>query len=296
MAQNSTHDLRSFFRAVGNFSGQRALTSSPPERNEPTTPAILLEQDNVEVSAKALPIAAFVDGIQASLCVTYRSHRPVYLNYVAAGAVGSKAKIVGMREKLVVSCSNLDTQWVQSLNQTLPIEEIEASNPLEVERSALANLGGDRESFERELVQDLSNQNLGNLCLDGSLLGRPHLETLVGVVKSTNKKYLADESMLYRLPKNWRSPIFKIAENTAGVAPDRYSCYLRLFSAENKAWNFGLVRLEAFTPDLLDALASRALSERQNPASGDPRFDRHLTSIRACEEAMRARRPSVFAL
>lgn len=294
MNQTPSHDLREFFRAVGHFSGQRALLSTPAEREEPKTPAELLEDDVVEVSGAPLPIAAFVDGIQASLNVTYRSHRPVFLNYVAAGAVGAGARFLGMREKLTVLCSSLDTEWVQSLQQTIPIEELAATSPLDVERGALATLAGDRESHERHLVEDLISQNVGTLCLDGSLLGRPPLNSLVGVVKSTNKKYLADESMLFRLPQGWRSPIFKIAENTAGVAPDRYSCYLRLTSAEGRAWNFGLIRLEAYTPDLLMPLAARALRERQGVASGDPRFDRHLSSIKACEDALRARRPPVF--
>lgn len=294
MNQAPSHDLREFFRAVGHFSGQRALTSTPPDREEPLNPAELLEDDNVEVDGAPLPIAAFVDGIQASLNVTYRSHRPVYLNYVAAGAVGEGARFLGMREKLTVLCSSMDTEWVQSLGQSIPIEELAAVSPLDVERGALATLAGDRESHERHLVEDLVAQKVGTLCLDGSLLGRPPLSSLVGVVKSTNKKYLSDESMLFRLPQGWRSPIFKIAENTAGISPDRYSCYLRLTSAENRAWNFGLIRLEAYTPDLLMPLAARALRERQGVASGDPRFDRHLASIKACEDALRARRPPVF--
>lgn len=296
MTEPQTHDLRDFFRAVGHFSGQRALTSSPSERLEPNTPAVLLEEDNQFVTSPPLEIAAFVDGIQASVCVTYRAHRPVYLNYVAAGAVGAGAKIVGLREKMTVLCSSEDTPWVQSLGQNIPIEELASSDPMEIERGALATLAGDRESHERHLVEDLVAQGTGMLCLDGALVGRPALASLVGVVKSTGRKYLSDESCLYRLPAGWRSPIFRIPENTAGVAPDRYSCYLRLFSAENKAWNFGLIRLESFSPDNLDALAARALRERQSPAGGDPRFDRHLSSIRACEEAMRSRRPAVFAI
>lgn len=296
MSIPESFDLREFFRSVGHFSGERALTVTPSERPEPTTPAILLEEDNQKVSSKPLAIAAFVDGIQASLCVTYREHRPVYLNYVAAGAVGHHAKVLRIDEKLTVVCSSLDVEWVKTLGENLPIEELAATMPLDVERAALHILGGDRESFERALVQDLSSENLGTLCLDGSLLGRPPLNSLVGVVKSTGKKYLADESPLYRLPAGWRSAIFKIPENTAGVSPDRYSCYLRLFNADNKSWNFGLIRLEAFTPELLDPLAARALMERQNPAAGDPRFDRHLESMHTCEEVMRSRRPAVFSI
>lgn len=293
---SEAYDLRAFFHAVGHFSGQRALTSNPTDRESPSIPVEMLEKHPQPVSAKPLTIAAFVDGIQAAIAVTYREHRPVYLNYVSAGAVAEAGRLIDVREKLSVVASSEDSDWVNSLGQNIPFEELLEKDPLEVEKAALANLAGDRESYERTLVEDLTLKEIGPLGLDGSLVGRPHLNSLLGIVKTTRRKYLADERVLYGLKAGWRSPIFMIPEDSAGKAPDRYSCYLRLFSAEEKPWNFGLIRLEAFTPDPLDALAARALIERQNPAGGDPRFDRHLVSVRACEDALRARRPNVFSL
>lgn len=292
------HDLRQFFHAVGRFRGQKALTSTPTERPEPDVPAELIEEVPSLVSAAPLAVDAFVDGVQASLCVTHRpGHRPVYLSYVAAGALGAGALPIGLREELAVVCSSLDLEWVQGLGTTIPVESLAATDPLEVERGALALLGGGRERLERDLVVDLVDQGYTRLVLDGSLVGRPHNPALVGVVKSTGRKYLADESVLYGLAPGWRSPRFKIHPNTAGSPELRYSCYLRLFDASAERWNYGLIRLEVFAdPDLLDPLAARCLAERQNPAAGDPRFDRHLSSVHACEEFLRARRPAVFAL
>ena len=71
---------------------------------------------------------------------------------------------------------------------------------------------------------------------------------------------------------------------------------MRLHDANSQAWSFGMVRLEAFNPDLLDPLAARALNERQGPHSGDGRYDRHLVSVATCEKLLCARRPMVFDL
>lgn len=293
---SSPHDLRAFFRSVGRFTGERALTSTPLERPEPDVPAELLDTENARIDTVPLPVSAFVDGIQASLVVTYRAHRPVYLSYAAAAAVGPGARALDVRERLVIVCSTLDREWVDSLSTTIPVEELPLESPVEVERAAVQSLGGAREALERHLVEDLCTQVDDYLVVDGSLTGRPFERRLVGVVKSTNRKYLADESCLYRLAPGWRSPRFKIPAGSAGSQYDRYSCYLRMFDASQRAWNFALIRLEAYSPDVLESLAARCLRERQSPAGGDPRFDRHLASVRATEELLRSRRPGVFAL
>lgn len=295
-SQPDPYDLRRFFRSVGRFSGERALTSTPPEREEPDAPAELLDASIRRITADPLPVAAFVDGVQAALLVTHRAHRPVFLNYVAAGAVGPGARCIGLRERLTVVCSTLDREWVDSLDSSIPVEELPVELPPEVERAAIQVLGGDRELLERSLVEALCEQETGVLALDGSLVGRPFDEDLVGIVKSTRKKYLSDESCLFGLPAGFRSPRFKIPAGTAGSGHDRYSCYVRMFDASSKAWNFGLIRLETFHPDLLDGLAARCLAERQSPAGGDARWDRHLASVRAVEEFLRARRPAVFSM
>lgn len=290
------YDLKKFFRAIGQFSGVRASASTLSEREEPDTPAELLDGAPSEVVSAAMPVSGFVDGVQASLVVCHREHRPVYLSYTAAGCVDPQGRPLGLRERLVVVCSVLDREWVDALDSDIPVEELALSAPPDVERAALTALAGDRESLERALVDDLLAQGTGLLVLDGSLTARPHDSRLVGVVKSMRRKYLADESCLYGLKPGWRSPRFKIASESAGSSADRYSCYLRLFDASDAAWNFGLVRLESYDAAQLDPLCALALQQRQGGGSSDARYDRHLRSVRECEEFLRARRPQVFTL
>jgi hypothetical protein len=130
--------------------------------------------------------------------------------------------------------------------------------------------------------------------VDGSLVARPIRDRVVGVVKTTNRRYLPDESVLWGLPAGWRSPRFKIPEGSQNVGAPRYSCYLRLHDASRQAWNFGLIRLETFDLDLLEPLCALALEERQPAGSLDRRYDRHLAGVRAVEDLLRARRPSIF--
>lgn len=287
------YDLNDLFRAIGRFRLERALTSTPADRTEIDTPVEMLDDTVSKITAQALVPAGFVDGVQASLCLTHREHRPVYLNYVAAGCVGAGAEVVGVRERLSLVCSSMDREWVDKLATPFIVDELAVTSPPDIERTAVQLLGGTRETLERALVDDLVSAGSTPLVLDGSLVGRPPIRQLLGVVKTTNRRYLADESCLFGLAPGWRSPRFKI---TTPGSPERFSCYLRLFEASDRHWNFGLIRLEAFDPELLDPLAALALNERQHPAAGDPRFDRHLTSVRACEEVLRARRPTVFNL
>jgi hypothetical protein len=256
----------------------------------------MLDSEISEITAKALSIAGVVDGIQASLCVTYRSHRPVYLSYVAAGCVGESAQLLKVKERLNIVCSSLDREWVDSLNSSIPVVEITAPHPYDIELQAGKALGGDRENLERALIEELVDDAVLPLIVDGSLVGRPLRPELFGVIKTVDSQYILDESVLFGMPAGWRSPRFRIPAGSQGVGIDRYSCYLRLFPADDKSWKFGLIRLESFSPDTLDTLAARALLERQHGGTGDARWDRHLTSVRACEEVLRAHRPQVYGL
>jgi len=287
------YDLNELFSAIGKFRLERALTETPADRPEVEHPVELIDESPQPVTAPPLVPAGFIDGVQASLCLTHRNHRPLYMNYVAAGCVGAGASVVGLRERLSLVCSKADVEWVQQLNSPFIVDELASDSPPDLERLAVQLLGGERESLERALVEDMLAEGKSPLVLDGSLVGRPPLRQLLGVVKSTNRRYLADESVLFNLPAGWRSPRFKISSPNQ---PERYSCYLRLFDASDRRWSFGLVRLESFDPDLLDPLGALALDERQHPAAGDPRFDRHLASVRACEDVLRARRPAIFTL
>lgn len=297
-ASPAQYDLRSFLRRIKGFHGGRALTTTPLERPPADSPVELLDADNVVVSADPMDVVAFVDGIQASIYLTHRQHRPIYMTWTAAGAVGAGPRIVGLEEQMAIVCSTMDRDWVKENNaEGFPVRELAALYPPDVEGEAAAMLGQTREGLERHLVDRMLIDEVGTLVLDGSLIARPNDRRLVGVVKTMGKRYLPDESFLWRLPVGSRSPRFKILPRTPGASiggVPRYSCYVRLFDATYAAWNFGMVRLETFDPELLDTLAARCLLERQGVHSLDPRADRHLASVRATEDVLRARRPVIF--
>lgn len=288
------YDLRDFFHAVGSFSTSRALTEAPALRTQCDIPVTMIDTDPAPIDAVALPIHGFVDGIQQALCVTYRGHRPIYLTYVAAGAASAHGRLLAVRERLTVLHSKMDTDWVRDLGSDIPSEELAEDRPDELATAALSTLAGSREAMERALVERLVDTQDEYLLVDGNLVARPSRPQVVGVVKTTQRRYLPDESVLWGLPVGWRSPRFILPEGSQGVRVPRYSCYLRLHDASHQAWNFGLIRLETFELDILEALAARAIEERQPAGSLDRRYDRHLSGVRAAEDLLRARRPAVF--
>ena len=289
-------DLRLFFRSVGQFNGGRSLNSTATERSEPEIPVTNLDAHPSKVSATPLSVLGFIDGVQSAMTVTWREHRPVFLSYTAAGCVGKNAKLLGVREKIEVICSEPDIDWFESLSSGISVTMLEEKSPDRIERSALAHLASRRDEHERALVTDLVVNLDRPVVVDGSLIARPTDPRICAVVKTTRRKWLKDERVLYGLPQGWRSPRFIIPAGSQGVPIDRYSCYLRLFDASHRGWDYGLIRLETFDLELLEPLAALALAERQNPRAGDPRADRHLASVRACEQVLKARMPAVFGL
>lgn len=253
------------------------------------------------VTGEPLTVTGFVDGIQSSLIVAYREHRPVFLTYQAAGAVGRDATLVGLQERMTLVATAEDVDWLSRMNASdrpLPVEVLTARSPFDIETEAYLAVGQWRDQLERALVQDLVDRGAGALVVDGSLRDRPHSLTLNAVVKDVaSTRYLPDESHLMQLPEGWRSPIFCIPRGAAGGAVvDRYSCYVRLHDARYNSWNHGMIRLEAYDPEQLMPLAALAMTERQGPRSGDGRWDRHLVSVALTEKVLRARRPDVFEL
>lgn len=296
-----SHDLRQLFRAVGRFSGQQALTSSPPDRQDIDGAVELLDEDPGDLSGVApAPVGAWVDGIQASMILTHRAHRPVYLSYVAAGAVGNDRQPVTVREKLEIVCSHLDREWVDELGSSVPVDEHTVESPPDVERAALDALGGHRAALEVALAQDLvvrlESEPRPVVVVDGSLGPRIDHMNLAGVVKTHGRKYLPDETVLYGLPAGWRSPRFKIPAGVAGGRSERWSCYVRLSDASDHAWAHALIRVETHRLDLLESMAARCLTEKQPSRADDARVDRHLAPVRRCEDWLRARRPQVYGV
>lgn len=291
------HDLKAFFRAVGRFGGQAALSTAPEARYVHDTDVDLLDTEPCRITADPLALAAVVDGVQASLVVTYRSHRPVLLSYTGAAAVDPSVRPLHIDEHLEIVHCPAEGPWVFSLGSTIPTHEVATDDPLEAETQARDRLGGLRAAAEQRVVEAARAGDAGGTVLvDGGLRGYGASRHLVGVVKSHRTRYLPDESVLWGLPGGWRSPRFRIAGREVGQATpaaDRYSCYVRLFDASEQPWNFGLVRLETFDPERLDPLAAAALRQRQ-PAGSDARWDVHLKAVRGVEDMLRARRPAVF--
>jgi hypothetical protein len=261
----------------------------------PDRPAILLETDPKLINSAPLEVSCFVDGIQSSLSLTHRDWRPVHLIYVAAGALGAEGRVLGVRERLAIVASSLDADWARSLPGGVPVLELAEESPFSLGAAGVRELAGARDTLERELVDDLLEVGVGTIVVDGSIVGREVSPLVVGIAKTTATRYLTDESALLALHEGWRSPRFTIPAGVGGGHVERASCYLRLRASRHRSWDYGLVRLEALDPELLDGFAARCLAERQPRGSADLRGDRHLSSIASVETFLRARRPHLFS-
>jgi hypothetical protein len=286
---SGAHDLRSFFQNMGGVEGGRGAATAE-DRTDATSDVDVLDTDPVRIDSDPLDVAGYVDGIQAMLRVRHIDHRPVTLAYVAAGAVSGTGQWLAMREELYVICAQDDRDEIVEAAGTLPVRTI-TGDVTDLERIVRDEVSGTRAHLERAVVADATEAGHHPLVVDGDLSARPAGHALVGVAKTLRTRYLPDETVLFTLPYGWRSPRFRIGGGTA-----RYSCYLRMFDATRHAWDYGMVRLESYDPDMLDGLAALCLRERQGIRSSDGRFDRHLAPVRMCEDMLRARRPPAFTL
>lgn len=286
-------DLRPFLRTMGGRPTRGAL--DVPEREEPEVPAELLDAAPQKITAPSHREAIFIDGVQSASVLTYRMHRPVTLVMAGAGSVKQDLSPVKALESLEVLCAREDQQWVIDADCPVPVRVVEeSSDPVKVERATAKDLTDRRDELEillaAELLSDTSSDT--QIMVDGHLANRPEDPRLLGVIKTTNTRLLTDESVLWGLPQGWRSPRFVMPEHFGGPSAQRYSCYVRLRNAEAMPWGFGLIRLEAFDPDLLDRAAATALAHRQPTGTRDARGDRHLQPVAQVEKWMRSRRPS----
>lgn len=288
-------DLDRLVGAVGNFAGQ-AVPLTSDERPEPEDPAELLDTSPLKVVAEPIGVGAWVDGVQNSLSLTYRDHRPVRLQYYAAGGVDGGGDPLDLRTRLEIACSQVDVEWLESLQVPLP-DIVAVDDDVDLPRlgKAMADeLGVRRNLLEREVITSLLGDTSGAIMIDGAVTDHVPNERLMGVIKTVGTRWLADERPLWSLPSGWRSPRFRL--KARGPSPERFSCYLRLASADHGPWHQSLIRLESFDPDLLDPLAARCLANVQDRVSGDARWDRHLGPIADVERVLRAHRPALFQL
>jgi len=293
MEPGATYDLRSLFKAVGRVGG-RGGESAAVERRDSEEMVEMIDANPLRIDEEnPATVAGFVDGIQANMHLVHRERRPVGMYYVAAGALERGAKPVALVERLKLQCAEEDREWVEALGSNIPIELLGGETPPEMELAAVQAVGRARDAAERAVIDELlSRGGTGLIAVDGSLLARPRAARLVGIVKTTRSRYLSDEKVIWNLERGWRSPRFIIGSGEAR----RYSCYVQLVGKGDGAWNLGLIRIESFDPDHLEPMAAVCLSEVQTSSSGDPRWDRHLGSVRAVEEFLRARRPAPFTM
>lgn len=284
-------DLAELLRRVARAGGvpSAGAVVEPPDRTDASSDITVLD-DPASIEADALEVVGFVDGVQSSVTLRHCDHRPVVLQYTAAAAVGEGGSVAAISERLEIVHSIADTEWALEVADTIHRVTVEPVAPHEVTVAQVQHLRAERVERERVVVENAAGD--GWLILDGSLIGRPVQEGVVGVVKTTKRRYLPDESQLWSLKEGWRSSRFLIP---AGIecAKNRYSCYVRLFDSRSRAWDFGLIRLEAFDAEVLDALAARCMAERQGSAK-DARWDRHLSGVRMVEDVLRARRPELL--
>lgn len=291
-SESAPYDLRSLFKAVGRVGG-RGGDNAAGERTDASEHVEMVDKTPLVVQAQPAKVDGFLDGIQSSMHLTHCGQRPVVLSYVAAGALAPGARPVALAERLRLWAAGEDHEWVQSVSGGIPVEELPAVAPPDMETEVQRRIGASRDDVERDVLNDLLRQNSdGIIVVDGSVMMRARSKRIVGVVKTMRSRYLTDESVVWSLPRGWRSPRFAIGSGDNV----RYSCYVQLVDKRDGAWNLGLVRLEAFDLELLEPAAALCLGEAQTASGGDPRWDRHLGSMRAVEEFLRARRPAAFTL
>ena len=286
------YNLRNLFRAVGSFAGGDPA-STTLERTEASAEVSLLDAGCAQVTAEPVEVRGWVDGVQSRVVLRYFAHRPVSLCYVAAGAVDSAGQLVHIDETLTLICSEADLDSVAELAATvgenpLPVTMVSSTDPLETQVLSAAVVDDMRNSAESEVVRHLCDTGVTPLVVDGDLRARRAVSDMIGVAKTHRTRYLPDESVLWGLPAGWRSPRFTI---DAGGNRPRTSAYLRLHDAAARAWDFGLVRVECWDPDLVDAACATVLANRQPPGVSDSRWDRHLGPVAWCEQALRDHRP-----
>lgn len=314
--EESEFDLRTFFKSVGSVVGGPLSDSSARLMCEEEIE--VLDSGSFKIDCEPVLVAGGVDGIQSQMVVCFREHRPVILSYSAAGCLSAVGLPLSVREKLQVICSEIDKEWVSGVCGNIPVELVGVGTAPEIERECVGLLSAIRDNLEQVVLRDLFDQvgnplpasvprtpgfevvsevnaSGGAFIVDGALGSRPEDLRLIGIVKSVGKRYLKDESDVFALKSGYRSARFFIKAGVAGRV-GRYSCYLRLHPASGLGWSHGLIRVEAFNPELLDAACAFALRNRQFSAAVDARWDRHLQIIRGVEDFLRARRPVVFSL
>ena len=239
-----------------------------------------------------LAVAAVVDGIQHTKTLRYLHGRPVVLAFLAAGAIDpTTGDLIRIEERLSLHCTRQDVGWLTATSRSsIPIETVDVHDIRHAEQAVAEQVNTHRHRLECQLVRRLLPHlpDNGHALVDGSVSSHPIDRRIVGLVKTTDTAYTPDDERLVHLSEGQTTSPFRTRW--------AHSTYLRLRDRDNRPWNHGLVRLEALDPDLLPRLATWALSHRQPTDTADPRGDRHLSPVAACERLLRTRTPAIFDL
>jgi|SaaInlStandDraft_1057018.scaffolds.fasta_scaffold10272_4 hypothetical protein len=284
-------DVRQIIASIGGLPPGGA--ESAVDLRDCTAEVTMLEKDDVEIVNEPAAVSGWIDGVEASLPLTWVSQRMLLLSWVAAGSATTSGVGGHVDQTMWIGCSFEDAAVANSIAYGAEVMTVNETDPIGVRLALRKQLGDERELAERAVCSKLlkEDEQEGLIICDGPIVARTNSERVCGVVKSHATQYFEDNRQLYGLRPGWRSPAFEI--KSKGKA--RYSCYVRLQDAETKWWDFGLVRLETFNPKVLDGLAAVVLRERQVLGSKDGRWDRHLATVRYVEDWLRQIRPTVFS-
>lgn len=263
------------------------------ERNEVPDPFEMLEADPVEITPQHVDNSVFIDGIQSAKVLSYENHRPVILSFTSAGGVSQALQPVDLIETLEVICCESKAEELLAGGCPVAVTTVpDSDNPGDVDSAVQRIVGESRDKQEFLLAARLLRADPDGLIIaDGHLARRPDDERMLGIVKTTNTNLIGDESGIWALREGWRSPTFRVPANFGGGTVDRYSAYVRLRSSRNRQWSHGLIRVETFTPEMIDTAAAIALANRQGVRTDDPRGDRHVIPVARVEKWLKARIP-----
>lgn len=280
-------DLRALCHSVG----RPALTTPAPPAGWRRDVRLLAERPGIDLAGvPPLDVLAAVDGIQARVLLSVRDGRPIYLESVAAAAVGMDPRnVIAFDQRMYVAGSHLDGVYMRALQGGVPVVELDAIDPSLVASEALDLVDHTR----RQLEADTAGAALRAgepIVVDGSIRYLTELTgPLIGVVKDcANTPWLTDESELRSLPEGWRSQAFRIpAQRRSEITV--HSCYVRLHDVGAGCFTDGLVRIETTDPDQLDAACAWAFRCRQPAHSTDPRWACHLRAVAHVELVLKGR-------
>lgn len=237
----------------------------------------------------------FVDGIQSCILIKYENYHPIYLIKIVAGAIGKDNLVTNKDEVTKVISAELNKESLKELFAENELHFIDSSDPHDTTiftEKIIANMRGE---LEMNVVKNVSDREPNSLIvLDGSICNLPAQVNIVGVVKSTNSKYLKNENEIFSLAEGEISKIFSIDKHSEGDNKVLYSCYLRLFTNNEMAWNYGLVRLESYFPENLKEVAKIVFDYRQDNPYKDIRGDRHLAPIKNLEDILKYELPYIL--